>query len=325
MLRRTLTRLVACAAIAVCPAGAAEWHRQVTEAMGTRIEAEVWHADPRVARTALELVSAEMARVERTFSPHLPDSELSVLNRLSYPGPVKVSDEMRALLSASRKVAELTGGAFDITYASAGHLYDYRAGKRPAAAQLERARDAIDYRHVKLDGSQVSFARAGVTIDLGGIAKGHAVDRSIERLRSIGIRHAMVAAGGDSRLLGDRRGEPWTVAVRHPRRQGEVAAILPLFDTAISTSGDYERFFEEDGERVHHILDPATGRSANGVQSVTILGPATTFTDALSTSVFVLGLERGMALVDGLEGIDAILVDAAGRLHFSNDLAQLDD
>jgi thiamine biosynthesis lipoprotein len=160
-------------------------------------------------------------------------------------------------------------------------------------------------------------------VDLGGIAKGHAVDRCIAILVQAGITDASVAAGGDSRIVGDRNGHPWTVGIRHPRRENEMSAVLPLVDTAISTSGDYERFFERDGIRYHHILDPQTGRSAAGAWSVTILGPDATTTDALSTSVFVLGVERGLSLIDRLPGVDAIVIDPQGQLRYSEGLGIL--
>ncbi len=143
------------------------------------------------------------------------------------------------------------------------------------------------------EASTVRFSREGVRIDLGGIAKGYAVDRAIGILESRGIAHASVTAGGDTRIIGDRFGRPWIVGIRHPDDAGRVVVRMPIVDAAISTSGDYERYFDEDGERYHHIIDPKTGRSAGEVRSVTLIGPDATTTDGLSTSVFVLGPERG--------------------------------
>jgi thiamine biosynthesis lipoprotein len=134
----------------------------------------------------------------------------------------------------------------------------------------------------------------------------------------------MVSAGGDSHVLGDRRGRPWMIAVRDPRREGEVVALLPLQDAAVSTSGDYERFFEKAGVRHHHLIDPRTGRSAAGVRSVTILADDGLTSEALSKTVFVLGAERGMALINSLSGVDAVIVDSAGQLHYSSGLLRHD-
>ncbi len=303
----------------------AQWYSDTQPIMGTRVHAEVWHEDAHVAARVLSDVMQEMRRIEAVYSPQIENSELSRLNRDAPGGWVRASDEMLDLLAKSRQMSELTGGAFDITFASVGRYYDYREGRRPDSAKIDSRLEAIDYRYVELDFNKrrVRFAHPGVYVDLGGIAKGYAVDRCIGIIRASGIEQASVAAGGDSRILGDRRGEPWTVGVRDPRDASAMVAVLPLTDTAVSTSGDYERFFIEDGVRYHHILDPATGDSARESWSVTILGPETTYTDALSTSVFVLGPLAGMQLIDRLDGIDAIVIDKTGNLLYSSDLAEL--
>ncbi|HEY6354755.1 MAG TPA: FAD:protein FMN transferase, partial [Burkholderiaceae bacterium] len=133
--------------------------------------------------------------------------------------------------------------------------------------------------------------------------------------------HAAVAAGGDSHVMGDRRGRPWSIAIRDPRDHKRVVAVLPLQDTAISTSGDYERFFERDGVRHHHLIDPKTGTSPSALHSVTILAADGLTSEALSKCVFVMGLARGMRLVESQPGVDAVVVDATGTLHFSCGLA----
>ena len=310
--------------VVFAPASFAEWHRDDQAIMGTSVVAEVWHEDAQRAKTLLTSVMAEMRRIEKAYSPYIESSELSVLNREAALDAVPVSAEMWTLLAASRRVSELSNGAFDITYASAGKLYDYRESKKPAGAALNSAIEAINYRHVLLmRGQRVRFSHPGVSIDLGGIAKGYAVDRCVELLREQGVTQGMVAAGGDSRIIGDRMGRPWTVGVQNPRNEREMIALLPLEDTAVSTSGDYERYFEEDGVRYHHIINPSNGDSARDVRSVTILGPEGLFTDALSTAVFVLGLDKGLGLIDELPGIDAVVVDGAGNLRYSADIDPL--
>jgi thiamine biosynthesis lipoprotein len=302
-----------------------EWFSDSQPIMGTQIHVELWHEDDNAAREALAAVIAEMHRIDEMMSPYRESSELSAMNRGAGAGPVAVSTELAMLLQRSAEVSRMTNGAFDITYASAGRFYDYRKGIRPDEAQLAAAVQAIDYRYVQIDreAGTVRFAHPEVYVDLGGIAKGHAVDRGIELLLERGIDQAMITAGGDSRIIGDRRGQPWTVGVQDPRKAGAMAVLLPLEDIAVSTSGDYQRFFERDGVRYHHILDPTTGDSAREVRSVTILGPDATLTDALSTSVFVLGVRAGLMLIDSLDGIDAIIIDGQGRLHYSQDLLQV--
>lgn len=303
----------------------AAWFSDTQPIMGTRVHVEFWldDADP---RGPLLLASAmeEMLRIDFAFSPYKEDSELSRMNREAPKGWVPISPEMKVLLDRSREASERSNGAFDITFASVGRYYDYRAGKVPTDEE-RKAITAIDYHYVVLsdDGSQVHYAKPEVYVDLGGIAKGHAVDQVTALLRKAGVTMASISAGGDSRIIGDRQGEPWTVGVRDPRNKDGVAVLLPLIDTAVSTSGDYERFFEKDGVRYHHILDPDTGNSARGSLSVTIIGPNATLTDALSTTVFVMGPEQGLKLINSIAGVDAIIITEAGHMLYSDSLTPL--
>ena len=298
------------------------WVAREEAIMGTSIQVELWSDDRISGEQAIDSVMAEMHRIDRAMSPHKPDSELSRINRDAGAAAVPLSEEMAGLIARAIDFSKLSGGAFDITFASVGCLYDYRLGVQPTREALEHARCAVGYQYLLLDreARTLRFSRAGMRIDPGGFAKGLAVDNGAAILRRRGIRNAIVTAGGDSHVLGDRRGRPWTIGIRDPRRAGEVVAVLPLEDVAMSTSGDYERYFERDGVRHHHIIDPATGRSPDSVRSVTLLGPDGLTTEGLSKSVFVLGLERGLQLVESVPGADAVVVDAAGALHFSSGL-----
>ena len=298
----------------------ADWYTDEQAIMGTVIRTELWSEDPLTAAEAIMLVNEEMHRIDRLMSTYKPDSEISRVNQDAAENPVRISAELLDLLARGIEMSRLSHGAFDITYASVGQMYDFRAGVRPDEKQINAILPAIDYRFVELDPAErtVSFARPGVRIDLGGIAKGYAVERGVGILRGQGIEHGLVSAGGDSRILGDRRGAPWIVGVRDPRNSDRVVARLPLIDEAISTSGDYERFFEEDGVRYHHIISPVTGHSAGEVRSVTIIGPNATMTDGLSTSVFVMGVQDGLQLIDSLDDFEAVIVDKHGQLHQSD-------
>jgi len=301
----------------------AGWFSRDEAIMGTAIHVELWAASRAQGNAAMAAVMGEMHRIDAAMSPHKPTSELSRINRDAGSQAVPLSAEMFALIARSVAFSELSNGAFDITFASVGNLFDYRAGTAPDATALARGRAAIGYRHLLLDthARTLRFGLAGMRIDLGGFAKGHAVDGSIALLERMGIRHAIVSAGGDSRVLGDKLGQPWMVAIRDPRRADAVVAVLPLEDVALSTSGDYERFFEHEGVRCHHLIDPATGASPTGVRSVTILADDGLTSEALSKSVFVLGVARGLALVEAQAGCDAVVVDAQGALHFSAGLS----
>ena len=190
----------------------------------------------------------------------------------------------------------------------------------PNETQISQALPAVNYRHVLLDpkNQTVQFSQKGVRIDLGGIAKGYSVDRGIDVLKSFGFTRAYVSAGGDSRIIGDRFGKPWVVGIRDPRKgEGEVITRIPLVDAAISTSGDYERFFDEDGVRYHHIIDPHTGHSASKVRSATVIGPYATRTDGLSKTAFVLGPEKALEIYNRIDDIDAIIVKNDGSIVYS--------
>jgi len=321
---KTAARLLSFLVLAAVAATAqAEWFHREASIMGTRVAVELWAGDPDAGEDAVEAVLAEMRRVDALMSHYKPESQLSRVNQRAALEAVRVDPELAGLIERALQLSEQTGGAFDITYASVGYLYDYRQHVRPTGRQIESALAAVNWRLVAVDrgASTVRFAREGVRIDLGGIAKGYAVDRAIGILQSRGIVHALVTAGGDSRILGDRFGRPWMVGIRHPDDAERVIVRMPLVDEALSTSGDYERYFDEDGERYHHIIDPRTGRSAGEVRSVTVIGPDATTTDGLSTSVFVLGPERGLRLVEQTAGVDAVIVRRDGRVLYSSGLA----
>jgi thiamine biosynthesis lipoprotein len=307
----------------LCVSARAEWLEQVTDGvMGTRIRVELWTEERAAGEAAIEAVLAEMRRIDLAMSTYKPASEVSRVNDLAARQAVKISAELYGLLEASRDYSRLTDGAFDITYASVGYLYDFKQRVHPDERQIAAALPRIDYRNVLLDPQTrtVRFARAGVRIDLGGIGKGHAVDRGIEVLRQHGIERALVTAGGDSRIIGDRFGKPWVIGIRHPDRKDQLIARIPLEDAAISTSGDYERYFDADGERYHHIINPRTGHSASKVRSATIIGPTATHTDGLSKTAFVLGAQRALEIYERIEGIDAVLVTPAGEVLYTKGL-----
>ncbi|HZD53641.1 MAG TPA: FAD:protein FMN transferase [Woeseiaceae bacterium] len=301
---------------------AAEWLREARPMMGTEVSVQLWREEHTAGADAVEAVFNELERIDRLMSNYKEDSRISLINRQAAEHAVSAGEELFDLIIRSLDISVLTRGAFDITFDSVGQHYDFRAKRRPDAATTAAERELIDYRLVRTNATDhsIRFLKHGVRINLGGIAKGYAVERGCRILAERGIRHAIVTAGGDSRLLGDRHGKPWVVGIRDPRKEGEIALRLPLEDEAISTSGDYERYFIEDGKRYHHIIEPATGEPAGGVHSVTIVGPDAVITDALSTSVFVMGVDQGLRLIATLPDYEGIVIDAEGRLFYSDGL-----
>jgi len=304
----------------------AEWYKDQQSIMGTLIRVELWHDNARKAGQLIDDVMKEMHRVDRLMSSYKKNSALSRINRLASKQPVTINAELFHVINRSLYFSRLTSGAFDITYASIGRYYNYRKKQYPSDQTINKNINKINYKNIILDKKRLSiqFAIDGVYIDLGGIAKGHAVDRSFEILKRAGVKHAIITAGGDSRILGDKRGRPWVLGIRDPRKARHIIGSLPLSDMALSTSGDYERYFVKNGEHFHHILNPSTGKSAKSLRSVTIIGPDAITTDALSTSIFILGKEKGLKLINRMKNIEAVLIDQQNKLIFSNGLLSKD-
>ncbi len=305
----------------------AEWYQREEPIMGTSVAVELWlddesgSKDKTHAEKLINDVMREMRRIDAGMSPYIATSELSRLNASAAAAAMPVSKELFDLIERSLYFSEKSDGAFDITFASVGHRYDYRQKKKPGDDDIRKLLPLIDYHHLRLDRNahSIRYDAQGVVVDLGGIAKGYAVDRGIAILAGAGIKHAIVTAGGDSRILGDRRGRLWMVGIKNPRGEGSVIR-LPVENMAVSTSGDYERYFEADGTRYHHILNPKTGKSASEVRSVTILGDDATTTDAMSTTVFVLGVDKGLALVNRMRNLSAVIISNDGKVYYSDDL-----
>jgi thiamine biosynthesis lipoprotein len=297
----------------------AEWFRREAAVMGTRIYVELWAGEAAAGEAAIAEVIESMREVDEMMSTYKPSSQLSRVNARGALEAVKVDGELFEVIRASLEFSRLTDGAFDVTYASVGYLYDYRARQRPTDSQISQALPGVNWRNVRLDPAArtVRFDRPGMRIDLGGIAKGYAVDRAIRLLQARGVAHAVVSAGGDSRIIGDRFGRPWIVGIRHPDDPKRVVTRIPLVDTAMSTSGDYERYFDEDGVRYHHILDPKTGRSASKVRSATILASTAMQTDGLSKTAFVLGAEEALKIIERIPGVDAVFVTPEGKVLYT--------
>ncbi len=300
----------------------AEWVGESRPLMGTEVNVFLWYEDQEEGVALVEAAFAEVERINQLMSTYIETSLISEVNADAASRPVDAGDELFPLVQRALDISGLTRGAFDITYDSVGQHYDFRERKRPSEETVDVEKARIDYRLVEMDpaANTIRFLVDGVRINLGGIAKGYAVERGAAILRAGGVRHGIVSAGGDSQLIGDRRGRPWMIGIRDPREDGQVAISIPLEGEAVSTSGDYERYFDEDGIRYHHILSPESGAPASGVHSATVFGPDAVMTDALSTSVFVMGVDEGLKLIACLPDYESIVIDSEGRIYYSNGL-----
>jgi thiamine biosynthesis lipoprotein len=295
--------------------------------MGTELRLTAWTADAAGAEAAFESVFQEFDRIEGLLSNWREGSDVQRLNAAAGKHPVPVGTEIREVLKTARQVSDWTGGKFDVTFGVMSGLwkFDYQNqdGVIPDPDEVDRRRQLINYRDLEIDEQSGSafLRRAGMVVHLGGIGKGYAVDRGREILHERGVRDFIIQFGGDMYASGRRGDRPWRLGVQDPRGPAnQIVATVEVMDKTFSTSGDYERFFIKDGRRYHHILDPATGEPSQGSRSVTIMTSSATLADGLSTGVFIMGSEAGMALIERLSDVEGIIVGADGEVRVSSGL-----
>ncbi|MFH0925480.1 MAG: FAD:protein FMN transferase [bacterium] len=309
--------------------------------MGTIIEISVVSTSETDAHRAIQVSLYRLKEIERMMNFWDTQSELSLLNQRAPSEEVVVKQELYYLIKKAVGYSQLTEGAFDITIGPVFRLWNFRdgGGNLPAPFQLSQALTRIGYTNIIFNDVKHSlkFRQPNLEIDLGGIAKGYAADQAVLALKNSGIDSALVSVGGNLKALGKKqKNHYWNIGIRHPRkeeekrrrgqedkrirRQNELLATLTLTDKAVSTSGDYERFFIKDGIRYHHILNPKDGYPANDCQSVTIVATEATTADALSTGVFILGPKKGLALIEAQPGVEGVIVDKEGKTLISSGL-----
>jgi thiamine biosynthesis lipoprotein len=311
-----LSLLTAAGPLASCrpSAPAVAEFRQSRLLLGTVVEIVALGPEREVLEGAVGAAFTEIARIEGLMTPHHPASDVARLTAAA--GPLEVSAETAAVIARGLQVAAASGGAFDLTLGRLKDLWaiEGEAPHLPTAAELARALAGTGPGSLTLTGRTVSKRDPALAVDLGGIAKGYAVDRAIAVLAEGGVKLASVNAGGDIRVLGDRAGRPWRIGIQHPRQPGEILATIELADVAVVTSGDYERFFERDGVRYHHLFDPRTGLPARRCQAVTVVASEAVLSDALATAVFVLGPGPGLELLRHFPGVEGLVVAADGTV-----------
>ena len=294
-------------------------HKKTRPLMDTLVTITVVSDSDDKAAQAIEKAFSVIDRFGKLINFFSEDSELSAINRNAGIKGVRVSPETIDVIEKAVYVAEKSDGAFDATIGPESRLWDFYKKVKPSDDEIRKNLDLVNYRDIVLDRekSTVFLRRKGMMMDLGGIAKGYAADLAVENLRQNGIRAGIVANAGDIRVFGVKPdGSPWNIGVKNPRQKNEsdeLIARVRLTDKAISTSGDYERYFMADGKRFHHILDPKTGYPASYCRSVTIITDKGVFTDGFSTAVFVLGPDKGMELVRET-GMDAVIIDSNGTI-----------
>ncbi len=285
--------------------------------MGTVVEIMAGGQDGDKLEAAVNAALAEMERLDKLLSSHRQDSDVT---RLSQAGSKhEVAIETAEVIALGLNVAQRSGGAFDLTLGELKTLwsFDKESPTVPDQQAVSAALIGIGPRALVLNGRQVTKQAPQLQVDLGGIGKGYAVDRAIAVLKQHGVTSAAVNAGGDMYLLGQRPQRPWRIGIQHPRQKDTVLETVQVRDRAVVTSGDYERFFELDNVRYHHIFDPQNGFPARACRSVTVIADSVALGDALATAVFVLGPEEGLQLLAEYPEAEGLVVAADGTLHTS--------
>ncbi|MCF6155761.1 MAG: FMN-binding protein [Candidatus Brocadia sp.] len=291
--------------------------KQTRMIMGTFAEVSVYSSDEKTAGKAIEKALDEMERMDRIMSNYKNNTALSQLNRKAAKSPFPCQRELLDVIEQSQYYSELSNGAFDITVSPVVALWGFfnEKGHVPSDKEIERLLPAVSYRNIVIRKNNdpkkpdtVFLKNTKTQIDLGAIGKGYAVDKALEIIKKFGINNACINLGGNIYVLGTPAGKnEWNIGIQHPRDRNEILGYLGLKNEATATSGDYERFFIINGKRYSHIIDPRTGRPVNGTIAVTIVAPTGTEVDALSTSVFVLGPEKGMKLIQDIPDTHAMI------------------
>lgn len=314
--------LTSCIAVSAVPSPVVVKRAQMH--MGTLVSITAVAPDHPTGHKAIQAGFDEIKRLERLLSTWVDSSELSQVNAEAGRHPVRVSRETMEIVKKSLEIARLTDGGFNVAVGPAVELWSITERQHiPSSIELEHFKELVDWTTIQFDPDErtIFLPRRGMRIDLGGIGKGYAADRAAAEMKRAGAQGGVVALSGDIKAFGALSKEDgFPVGIKHPRQEGALIAVIDLKDEAISTAGDYERFFERDGTRYHHILDPRTLEPARMCQSVTVIGKEGTLVDGLDTGIFVLGPERGMALVERLPDIEAVIVDAQGRVMASSGL-----
>ena len=284
--------------------------------MGTRFRIDVIVSDEALGERAIAAAFSEIDRLEGALSNWNESSQISEVNRSAGAAPVVVGHELMTVLDRALAVSELTRGAFDITFASCDGLWSVRDRRVPTDEEITDCLPRIDYRRVSLDLQRpaVFIADAATRIGIAGLAKGYRIDRAAQVMERLGIVDYVVDGGGDMRVAAGAAGKPWTIMVAHPRFDQPLGTVS-LSTGAVATSGDYQWYFERDGVRYHHIIDPATGRPARRSTSVTVIAESALDADALATGLFVMGPDDGILLAERLAGVEALIIGPDLSVH----------
>jgi thiamine biosynthesis lipoprotein len=291
--------------------------------MGSRFDITVVAATEELGYINIEEAAAEITRIEKMISSWDPESETSLINKNAGIKPVKVSFELFKLIERAKQISEITDGAFDISYASMDLIWKFDGSMKylPTEAEIKKSIAKVGYKKIVLDsdGQTVYLRQKGMKISFGAIGKGYAADKAKELLVSKQVIAGIINAAGDLTTWGTKAsGEKWLIGIANPLSKDKIFSWLPIVESSVATSGNYEKYVVFRGKKYTHIIDPRTGWPSSGINSVSIFSKSAELCDALATAVFIMGKDAGLALINQLGGTEVILVDDNNKIHKSN-------
>lgn len=300
-------------------------HRKVLKLMGNRFELTVVSENEEWAFNRIDEAVAEISRIEKLLTTFSDNSQTNLINRNAGIAPVKVDKEVFDIISRSKKISDITQGAFDITYGSVDKRlwnFDQTMTSLPDPVIAKKAVHLINYRNIILDEKCTVFLKEkGMRIGFGGIGKGYAAERAKIILQQKGVKSGIVNAAGDLTAWGlQPNGEEWTIGIADPAANRHPFSWFSITDMAVATSGNYEKFVMIDGKKYSHTIDPKTGMPVHGIKSVTIISPNAEIADAMATPVMIMGIKVGLDMVNQVKGLACIIVDDHDKIHTSKNI-----
>ncbi len=288
--------------------------KRIIPALGTMVEIIIPEGDPAIQKGAFEAAFAEITRIDSVFTDYNDSSAVGLIN-LAKPGKIATSPEVIGLIKRSLDLSGKTGGAFDVTVGGLVRLWGFKDETMhiPATDSLKAVLTQVGWKNLIIIGDTELEKKTDLKIDLSGIAKGYAVDRTFDLLSDLGVKSFLINAGGEIRC----KGEGWTTGVQDPRDPNGIVEVILPGEMAVATSGDYQNYFEVDGKRYCHLFDPSTGFPAGKVISVTVVADDVATADALATALFVTGLEGSEPIMKNFPGCEYLIIGKDGKKHYS--------
>lgn len=293
--------------------------------LGSPYEITIVSKDSLEAKKHVKSSIDEVKRIENLISDWLPNSQISKVNQNAGLQEVSVDLEVYELVQRAIKISKLTNGAFDISYASMDKIWKFDGSMKemPSIESIKKSVEKVGYQNIilNLKDTTIFLKNKGMKLGLGGIGQGYIADKIKEKLKKEGCMAGLVNVSGDINTWGKLpNGNPWTVGIINPLNKNNVFATFPLVENAVETSGNYEKYVTFNGKRYSHIIDPRTGYPATGIISVSVFAKQTEVADAFATAIFVMGVEVGLDFVNQIKGVECIIVDDKGIIHYSKNI-----